>query len=287
MFPQFTRFTPCSPSKICKMASDLCVASKFCLNISHSSSSASRQLLPRFSTSHTLDFGLRIDRTAAECLVFFPQFLETLCLSSVPNEAPNGAILVHRWSVAFCPPRDQAHRPLKPNHPRDFAALGDAQTSSRCSKHSEDISLHSIQGATTTIWWLPPQRLPISVFNATMNSAPSATGSPSFDCGAVPHLPFKINYPAHDCAIQHLQIPFHFLGFRRLRGQLNPASPCIPDALLFLSQPVKAAREQGKLTPLVHLGGLCCVLASNFGNDVLWPPPPGFERQYKMSYSSQ
>jgi hypothetical protein len=37
--------------------------------------------------------------------------------------------------------------------------------------------------------------------------------SSNFDCGAVPHLPFKINYPAHDCAIQHPQIPFQFLGF--------------------------------------------------------------------------
>ncbi|KAJ7818588.1 hypothetical protein B0H14DRAFT_3473664 [Mycena olivaceomarginata] len=79
------------------MASDLCrVASKFCLNISHSSSSAPRQLPPGFSTSHTLDFGLRTDRAAAECLVFFAQFPETLCLSSVPNGALNGAILVHR-----------------------------------------------------------------------------------------------------------------------------------------------------------------------------------------------
>ncbi|KAJ7854427.1 hypothetical protein B0H14DRAFT_3136578 [Mycena olivaceomarginata] len=112
-------------------------------------------LPPGFSTSHTLDFGLRTDRVAAECLVFFAQFPETLCLSSVPNEALNGAILVHQWLV---------HRPLKPNHPRarDFAALGDAQTSSRYPKRSENISLRSIQGATSTIWWLPPQRLPIS-----------------------------------------------------------------------------------------------------------------------------
>jgi hypothetical protein len=115
-----------SPPKICKMASNLCrVASKFCLNILHSSSSAPRQLPPRFSTSHTFDFGLRTDPAAAECLVFFAQFPETPCLryvnsstidslstffaflssagshphSSVPNGALNGAILVHRWSV--------------------------------------------------------------------------------------------------------------------------------------------------------------------------------------------
>ncbi|KAJ7306678.1 hypothetical protein DFH08DRAFT_1054341 [Mycena albidolilacea] len=132
----------------------------------------------------------------------------------------------------------------------------------------------------------------------------------SFDCGAVSHLPFKINYLAHDCAIQYPQIPFQFLGFRRLRGQLNPASPWIPDALFFPSQPVKAipleselwcvtvprplsqyfnfekAREQGILTPLVRLDGEC-VPTSNFGNDVPWPPPPGLERQYNMSYSNQ
>ncbi|KAJ7858076.1 hypothetical protein B0H14DRAFT_2578061 [Mycena olivaceomarginata] len=119
------------------------VASKFCLNISHSSSSAPRQLPPGFSTSHTLDFGLRTDRVAAECLVFFAQFPETLCLSSVPNEALNGAILVHQWLV---------HRPLKPDHPRarDFAALGDAQTSSRYPKRSEDMSnLDYLVAATT------------------------------------------------------------------------------------------------------------------------------------------
>ncbi|KAJ6543005.1 hypothetical protein B0H19DRAFT_1077024 [Mycena capillaripes] len=64
--------------------------------LNHSSSSAPRKLHPGFSTSHTLDFGLRTDRAAAECLVLFAQFPETLCLSSVPNEALNGAILVHR-----------------------------------------------------------------------------------------------------------------------------------------------------------------------------------------------
>ncbi|KAJ7305642.1 hypothetical protein DFH08DRAFT_824945 [Mycena albidolilacea] len=76
---------------------------------------------------------------------------------------------------------------------------------------------------------------------------PSATRSSSFDCGAVPHLPFKINYPAHDCAIQHPQNPFQFLGFRRLRGQLNPASPCIPDALFFPWQPVKPIPLESEL----------------------------------------
>ncbi|KAJ7756002.1 hypothetical protein B0H14DRAFT_3512277 [Mycena olivaceomarginata] len=70
------------------MASDLCrMASKFCLNISHSSSFAPRQLPPGFSTSHTLDFGLRTDRAAAECLVFFVQFPETLCLRYVNSSA--------------------------------------------------------------------------------------------------------------------------------------------------------------------------------------------------------
>ncbi|KAJ7876676.1 hypothetical protein B0H14DRAFT_2568072 [Mycena olivaceomarginata] len=50
--------------------------------------------------SHTLDFGLRTDRAAAECRVFFAQFPETLCLSSVANEALNGAILVHQCSLS-------------------------------------------------------------------------------------------------------------------------------------------------------------------------------------------
>ncbi|KAJ7309420.1 hypothetical protein DFH08DRAFT_974675 [Mycena albidolilacea] len=74
--------------------------------------------------------------------------------------------------------RDQGHRPLKPNHPRarDFAALGDAQTSSRCPKHSEGISLHSIQGAPMTIWWLPPQRL---LFSARTASTSDSHGIPN------------------------------------------------------------------------------------------------------------
>ncbi|KAJ7758072.1 hypothetical protein B0H14DRAFT_2634791 [Mycena olivaceomarginata] len=310
------------------MASDLCrVASKFCLNIPHSSSSAPRQLPPGFSTSHTLDFGLRTDRAAAECLVFFAQFPETPCLSSVPNGALNGAILVHRWSVAFCPPRDQAYRPLKPNHPRarDFAALGDAQTSSRYPKRSEDISLHSIQGATTTIWWLPPQRLPISgtkdvyltivlkiptsirsvtslartattsdshgipnetrlVFNATTNSAPSATGSSSFDCGAVPtFLSKSITPPTTALSNTHLYTwstqPRVAVHSRRVllslaAGESDPAGigAVVCDDFYARCHNIfdsEKACEQGKLTPLVHLDGLCCVLTSNFGNDVL------------------
>ncbi|KAJ7346142.1 hypothetical protein DFH08DRAFT_937466 [Mycena albidolilacea] len=273
MFPQFTRFNPCSPSKICKMASDLCrVASKFCLNILHSSSSAPRQLPPGFSTSHTLDFGLRTDHAAAECLVFFAQFPETLCLS--PS------------MIAFCSPRDQVHCPLKPNHPRacDFVALGDAQTSSWCPKRSEGISLHSIQRATTTIWWLPPQRLPFSE-----SPQPPSLARKDVYLTIVLKIIRRIEYPKwyiHSTNCHHLGLTWH--PQRRLHGQLNAASPWIPDTLFFPSQPVKAtAREEGELTPLVHLDGLCCVLTSNFGNDVLWPPPPGLERQYKMSYSNQ
>ncbi|KAJ7822985.1 hypothetical protein B0H14DRAFT_1314685 [Mycena olivaceomarginata] len=38
-------------------------------------------------------------------------------------------------------------------------------------------------------------------------------------------------------------VPF----FSRLRGQLNPVSPCIPDALFFPSQPVKAIPLESEL----------------------------------------
>jgi hypothetical protein len=110
-----------------------------------------------------------------------------------------------------------------------------------------------------------------------------------------------------------------------LRGQLNPASPCIPDTLFFPSQPAKAVccyacmilhcnlSNMYFLHP-ARIGAVVCdgstpaaaifsiprrpaskvylrrwhvFLTSNFGNDVPWPPPPGLERQYKMSYSSQ
>ncbi|KAJ7667287.1 hypothetical protein B0H14DRAFT_3178905 [Mycena olivaceomarginata] len=226
-------------------------------HIPHSSSSAPRQLPPGFSTSHTLDSGSE-QTAAAECLVFFAQFPETLCLS--PKW---GAERRHSSPsiVAFCPPRDQAHRPLKPNHPRarDFAALGDAQTSSRCPKRSEDISLHSIQGATTTIWWLPPQRLPIS-------DRVSEVFIPSTNCHHLGLAPVKaIWYPAGIGAVVCDGV------YARCHNIFDSEKAC----------------EQGKLTPLVHFDGLRCVLTSNFGNDVLWPPPPGLERQYKMSYSSQ
>ncbi|KAJ7832258.1 hypothetical protein B0H14DRAFT_2592209 [Mycena olivaceomarginata] len=113
-----------------------------------------------------------------------------------------------------------------------------------------DLSIRSVTSLARTAITSDSYGIPNEtrlVFNATTNSAPSATGSSSFDWGAVPHLPVKINYPAHDCAIQHPQIPFHFLGFRRLRGQLNPASPCIPDALFFPSQPVKAIPLESEL----------------------------------------
>ncbi|KAJ7322004.1 hypothetical protein DFH08DRAFT_1030737 [Mycena albidolilacea] len=185
-------------------------------------------------------------------------------------------------------------------------ALSDAQTSSRCPKHSEGISLYSIQGETATIWWLPPQCLPFSVkelkiirrieyLKCYIPSTNYHLGLFKFRLWCRAPLPFKINYPAHNCAIQHPQNPFQFLGFRRLRGQLNPALPCILDVLFVPWQPVKPIPLESELwcwkdpRPLPQYFRFRegprarCTYAA----DVPWPPPPGFERQYKMNYSNQ
>ncbi|KAJ7795252.1 hypothetical protein B0H14DRAFT_3158735 [Mycena olivaceomarginata] len=215
MFPQFTRFNPCSPSKICKMASDLCcVASKFCLqHLAFKLFCTPTAPVPDFPRLTALDFGLRTDCAAAECLVFFAQFPETLCLSPSMIRSNDDYLVAattapsHLWKDVYL-----------------------------------TIVLKIIQRVSESV-----TSLARTATTSDSHGIPNATGSSSFDCGAVPHLPFKINYPAHDCAIQHPQIPFHFLGFRRLRGQLNPTSPCIPDALFFPSQPVKAIPLESEL----------------------------------------